>query len=436
MSIKVEIAPYLAVAIAHNEAAYKKADAYFRLNRAAYVAAARKSGYWDHPLITGGRAEQVIKARRALGVAAGAIDADVSINCLKAGYPDMWKSIRDAYYIELNDVVHARTDGITDTQFIDRISAAMSLCALMGKRIPSSLGNDGLKAALYAYDVNCAKRGNNKDAEKVPLDEARKLLPIDMTSGMTGITDIFGMEPFKGVDMLADIMGVEIGILTDDIKFTDRDRRAILYSADGDTEEAQRLALLALILKAIKQDKEFCMQEYRDDKIADIELAKADAKKARAELKEALIRAEKVQADLDAAMRKIEGLQKEIDSTEGDRQELAALRSALYRAESAEEVREERRFREVPEGVISLGGADTWLNEMRERFPMVKFISPDASFADSDIRGASEVWFQAAYIGHKQFYKAIGIARANNVPVRYFSSTGVGRCAEDLVRID
>lgn len=48
------------------------------------------------------------------------------------------------------------------------------------------------------------------------------------------------------------------------------------------------------------------------------------------------------------------------------------------------------------------------------------------------IRGADVVWLQVNAMSHKYYYRIVDAARKNGIPVRYFGSASVQKCAVQL----
>ena len=119
-------------------------------------------------------------------------------------------------------------------------------------------------------------------------------------------------------------------------------------------------------------------------------------------------------------------------------QELAGLREVVFNQQNGE------YEKEVPDTTISFpyetqhrivvfGGHDSWLREIKQKLPEVRFIDRDALPNPDLIRNADVVWIQANSLAHKHYYKIIDIVRKYNKPVRYFSYASATKCAEQVV---
>ena len=50
------------------------------------------------------------------------------------------------------------------------------------------------------------------------------------------------------------------------------------------------------------------------------------------------------------------------------------------------------------------------------------------------IRNADEIWLQTNAISHPLYNNVTDIARAHNVPIRYFRFASATRCAEQMIK--
>lgn len=124
-----------------------------------------------------------------------------------------------------------------------------------------------------------------------------------------------------------------------------------------------------------------------------------------------------------------------IDSYVGIDEEIASLRNALYRAQEKDSdalPADTEPRRELPEGLVCLGGHENWIREMKLLVPGVTWLSHEVSWADDQVRNASELWINPKHLNHSSFWRAVGIARKHRVPVRYFSSLSVHTCVREI----
>ena len=145
----------------------------------------------------------------------------------------------------------------------------------------------------------------------------------------------------------------------------------------------------------------------------------------------------KLQTQIAMLQREIEKQNAEISQMKSEQQEISALREALYAAQEQDEgvVNVEIQVREIPNGVICIGGTSAWARAMKERIPSVGFYPVDVSVQNSTVRNASEVWFRADYISHSDFYRVINITRQCGIPVHYFSGQNLDRSELEIRQV-
>ena len=134
-------------------------------------------------------------------------------------------------------------------------------------------------------------------------------------------------------------------------------------------------------------------------------------------------------------------LERAMSEAAQERQELADLRELVFNLESEPEPESE----EPPAGqtpyqvrrrTLVFGGRDSWQRAMRELLPSVNFVRRDANITPDMFRRAEVIWFQTNYLSHSYYYKVVEMARSSGTTIRYFTSSGAGRCAEQLADAD
>jgi hypothetical protein len=71
---------------------------------------------------------------------------------------------------------------------------------------------------------------------------------------------------------------------------------------------------------------------------------------------------------------------------------------------------------------------------LTERFPSIRAYPHGTTCPESVIRSASELWIQAAYMSHTEFYAVIDVARGCGISVHYFSGTGTTTAIDNLLK--
>ena len=277
------------------------------------------------------------------------------------------------------------------------------------------------------------KRGDAGKTEKEILSTMRLQLGFD--DGCTGIEEFYNVcndhtrEILEPLCRLFNMEELDAGTYTDGMLFTRKDAAKVVSSTRRGTAIN---TFLLLLIRAIKKDKEFCLNMYRDDKIADMESAYIERDKAKQELDAAQKRIRDMEALLREKEKECEDAKEEIESHRADADEIASLRNALYRATRKEDVREVKKAeREIPRGTIGIGGHPSWAGAVSKETG-IKIWASGTTCPQSVLSSAPEVWIQPAYMEHSAFYAAIRAARKANIPVRYFSSTGVARCVAEI----
>ena len=86
--------------------------------------------------------------------------------------------------------------------------------------------------------------------------------------------------------------------------------------------------------------------------------------------------------------------------------------------------------------IVVFGGHDSWAREMKPKFPDIRFIDRDMMPNPDLIRHADTIWIQTNALAHKHFYIIIDEVRKYGIPLRYFTYSGVLKCAEQIVNDD
>lgn len=85
--------------------------------------------------------------------------------------------------------------------------------------------------------------------------------------------------------------------------------------------------------------------------------------------------------------------------------------------------------------IIIVGGHPSWVFGMRTLHPNIdiygKGMPPVTTAA---ITGADMIWLQVNAINHPTFYKTTALAKANNIPVKYFLRAGHRACRQQIVQ--
>lgn len=125
-------------------------------------------------------------------------------------------------------------------------------------------------------------------------------------------------------------------------------------------------------------------------------------------------------------------------SAERDREELNSLRELIFALRTDEQEPEPDNTVAFPyrieKNVYVLGGHETWVKQMKELLPDLKYLNKDNNINLDKLANADAVWFQVNALSHSQFYSAVNIAEKSNVPVMYFKYNSAKQCAVQFVK--
>lgn len=125
-----------------------------------------------------------------------------------------------------------------------------------------------------------------------------------------------------------------------------------------------------------------------------------------------------------------------------EHQELADLREIVFNTDSYTQEAETNSLvsfpHEIKHNTVIFGGHESWVKGIKNKLNgNVKYVSKDStSFDSSLIRNAEVIWVQWKAIPHRSFYHIADEARKNQKPIRYFTSSGVSKCAEQAALYD
>lgn len=122
-------------------------------------------------------------------------------------------------------------------------------------------------------------------------------------------------------------------------------------------------------------------------------------------------------------------------------QELADLRELVFNQQNGEYEKAEPDSGiafpyETRHRIVVFGGHDSWLREIRQKLPAVRFVDREASPNADLIRNADVIWIQANSLAHKHYYKIIDVVRKYDKPIRYFAYASATKCAGQVVEED
>lgn len=431
--VNVDIAPIAARAMAFlNPDAVER---FYALAPAKYYADAMRGAGKSSAAIIAGRAEQQIVSAHALGILRAAEEAtirgllravdrktyDKTHEAIKSAPQDAEISLDACIVFDLN----------LDTSLY-RTMLAFFQIFISGRQVVRNDSFADLSHWLLSQsDIKTIRKEQPTADEKKALQAQLGKLPV---RGFGDLYDRFDVADIDEFSMMYEGAGIDVTDYTADIRINADDAAIIL----SDTPEKTALnAASLMVARAIQKDKAFCIDKILRGDTAALEATRIAQEKA----EQRAAAAEKRIAELEAAIRQQEkDAQKSfatIQAHEADAQELSALRDALWR--SAQEDAQESTVgtqspRIIPDGVVVVGGHPAWARRLTERFPSIRAYPHGTTCPESVIRSASELWIQAAYMSHTEFYAVIDVARGCGISVHYFSGAGTTTAIGDLLQ--
>ena len=410
----------------------------YNRDRAKFYAYAMSCPEKNSPVLYCGRAEHQIMGLRALGILSSQRDADISAMLRSAdrkAYDAIIADARDGYPVELESYVAGYEN--VDALFAHAVVCFAVYCYQHVDYEKTPLTKQILEFLLFRKRDVAMRRKRERDENAIATMKA--FLGFDRCNGISGLYHDSNDEVREALEplvLMLDDSDIDSSVYTADTLIAPLDAAYVV----GDTrKDTATKAFILLLARAIKRDRDFCLDMYREDKVVELETARAEHDKALrdadAKIGALIERIAKLESALRDAEKERDAARKEADAHAGDAEELAALRNAMYEANSdAEEPLDAEHTREIPDNIAVIGGHQAWARMLSEAAP-VRVWPAGTTCPHRVIASASEVWIQAAHMSHSAFYAAIGAARRAGVPVRYFSSTGVARCVDDLRRI-
>lgn len=199
------------------------------------------------------------------------------------------------------------------------------------------------------------------------------------------------------------------------------------------------------VTEALRQAKEELQKQHKRAASKAGEHAEQKRKlqqKYEKELNELRAQNKKLKAQVQITTAQLKNLQETTTVSTYSEEEMDAMRELLYsRAQENEDVTAEsldaemagEHVRDTDARILVIGGHKRWKSNMQSLFPTLRFIDAEEMAFDTDvITKADAIWIQAWHISHPLFWKACRAAKAKLVPVRYFTTNGVSRSAQEL----
>ncbi len=399
---------------------------------ARFASAAHASRHRNARVLHAGRAETDRAAMQALGILEAGTDVEIRRllrASLRAGY-DFLSAIQKGSVFHLEWLIPYLGDFDADGMCA-RLYVALAICSFFGLT-PQAGGEMAEFLQLILVEDGRGLEARVRPSKNAVCEASNILKNQCGQCAFSSWQD--AADAFAPIDIDREIAalehgGIDIGIYTSGVSCGQNDAP---YIAGKTPRESFLLVTLLLLGRAIGRDKTDSLSAYRREDEAATAVDSLKAAQSRASALEARIAI--LEDELAVARKAAQRAQSEADSHAGDAQELAALREALWDGTKSEDpLPLEEKARDIPEKTIIIGGHPSWAREM-EKSTGARAWPSGVTCPPQVIGSADEIWIQAAYMSHSEFFSVIDGARRLGKTVRYFPSTGVSRCLSAMHR--
>lgn len=226
-------------------------------------------------------------------------------------------------------------------------------------------------------------------------------------------------------------------------ELTEREKEAysllsyVLVSGQIRANSAGEYQALQLLEQYHEEDKKsaVCEEKITDEQVNDDQLI-SDNKRLRERNRELVAGLGSVLSEHKEDTKQLGLLRNRVSLQE---KELSNLREAVFElkdpSEYGDDIETSVQYPYITEKkIVSFGGHQTWLKEMRRKLPEVIFVGPESLPNVDLIRNADAVWIQTNCLSHPDFFRIINEVKQYGIPLRYYSSAGVNKCAEQIVK--
>lgn len=435
-STKVEIAPAVCQALAILPNASEAIGRIYNTDRGRFFSAAMKNPNANDPHFGAGRAEHRINAVKALGILSAGSQEEIRA-LLRAADRDTYdtilresKKLSEGQRLFVDDKVKPRATE-SDDCFYARCLVAIGICSALS--VPVQYTQFVADMIAHMMDTKRAvSRKQNRTRDDISVRKMRNAIGAERVNGLTGLYNAATDAQRKQYDHLFALLNAESidgGLYTDSVLLTPLDASGIMLEGDPFVN-----AFITILARSIRLDRNTCLSLYNDTRPDRIEAARHEAQAAKESEQSAIHRVHDLEQAVAELERKAESLRAELETHSGDREELAALREAVYNAaDDTPPQHSEKQLREIPKNTVVIGGHPSWARQLSD-ITGVRCYPAGTTCPRSVIDTADEVWIQPSYMGHSEYYAVIDRARANAVTVRYFSTTGITKCVEQITR--
>jgi len=435
---------------------------------------ASTSGWYDHKCIIDGGIYLEIYAKRALGILLYKVEPNDSKTLkmtsaiYRKGWPRAYKFIQENKEIDyeafFNNALSGRTapaamELFTETMIIYWLAINQNIPFIKNEKYEIVIGIMENKQRNIADDSFTYIYAHLSDSEQKKIDDLKERLFQRLNISISDLNYVVSNDErlTSYFHFLLRVGGTErfgLNNILKDVNLNENDVLEVFSAYYQETKsmnslEAADYFLFGItakgLLKALRQSKEQFFQynsEYNSLKveIQQSEYDRLDSENVRLRaqvdrlLEENRILRSKNEIfykandyhELEAENARLKVEMDKNDELLRDKDlELIGLRDYFFSTANAGEAEWEVRQEELLDlsdtvGAI-IGGSPKWQSRMKELLPKWLFISSEG-FDKKSIENMKTICFCSQYLSHKMYYKAINIARSNNIVTGYVNS--------------
>lgn len=431
---------YTAAAIARNRRALRRYEALYDGDIVQHEETARAHSSDKLLALREGTAAQNRAAVRIYGLMHTAPQKILPI--IDAGWPDISAAPVDAPERYIRAVNPLLTAGDAGASYDALLAAAYAYLLRTG--VPHPM----LDALVQDY---LARFGRAEAHPITPEARAwvREKISRKPAYGFWDIYDAGGETDYTPVDAVGLGFALEdkgIDYVLGDVSLSPRELAECAYCAGLDMTRTQVCALVRLVLRQYDRDVAAAIMDARHQEHArhdglrtSLAAAQSEIARLQAALSVQAADRQELAARAELAERRAAQAQSDLAAVVTDRQELAALRTALHDALDASDAAPlpAPATAELPDGLVIVGGTDTWRQAMAERLgEHGTLLSPDQALRVdlSVLRGARAIYIQAGYMSHAAYNRVQAARSVDAPPIRYFARVNANLCIAQILR--
>lgn len=466
----VDLTPFLAFSLATNPRTTKDLDNLYEKHKFKAYEYAKKSKYYNYPLLADGSIKRDVFARKALGLIELSkekkdieLNSDV-INLFIKGWNSLFKYIEKTEVIDIDYIMKniiKKKDN--DDYYIGFTTATILFSEMLEKEIDPIEYKKEMSSFFYEY-IEHLNKGEKRFSytfvrkNKELFDKAKNIKNnfydnfkiFNNTCDLVdlNINDEETADYCRSINVIFDSENMMLSSMSDNAPILEKDviELAALYFIHNKNQnrvESTKFILFGLHLKyAIKAYKELKKFYFENNKeTLYIELNKhieniktLEEENASLKRKTEILEHEnnKLKKDYKNTIEKeniilennIEKLKEQILQLEKDRKELIDLSESFF--ETDEKIIDIKENIVIPKTkAVIAGGHSSWHNKIKTELPETFiYIEGDNERFDTNLLDNKEfVFIYTKYMSHGFYYKLMGKCKKNNIKVLYITSS-------------